>query len=201
MKILHVDSSILSGGSVSRQLTAEIVAAFKAKHADASVTYVDLAVAPFGHLTSAHLGVPQDQPLSADLETDIAASRQTLADFMASDVVVIGAPMYNFTIPSQLKAWMDRLAVANVTFRYTDKGAEGLAGGKKLIVASSRGGMFTPGTPLAPWDHQETYIKTFFGFLGITEVHFVRAEGVAMGPDAKASSIEKATGEAKALAA
>ena len=109
--------------------------------------------------------------------------------------------MYNFTIPSQLKAWLDRLAVANVTFRYTDKGAVGLAGGKKLVVASSRGGVFGPGSPIAALDHQETYLTTFFGFLGITDITFIRAEGVALGPEAKASSIDKAVRAAQALAA
>ena len=149
MKILHVDSSILSDASVSRQLTAEIINSFKSKDATAAVTYLDLGAEPVGHLTGAHLGAAHGAPVPASLEADIAAGRKALDDFMTADVVVIGAPMYNFTIPSQLKAWLDRLAVANVTFRYTDKGAVGLAGGKKLVVASSRGGVFGPGSPIA----------------------------------------------------
>ena len=192
MKILHVDSSILSDASVSRQLTAEIINSFKSKDATAAVTYLDLGAEPVGHLTGAHLGAAHGAPVPASLEADIAAGRKALDDFMTADVVVIGAPMYNFTIPSQLKAWLDRLAVANVTFRYTDKGAVGLAGGKKLVVASSRGGVFGPGSPIAALDHQETYLTTFFGFLGITDITFIRAEGVALGPEAKASSIDKA---------
>ena len=201
MKILHVDSSILSDASVSRQLTAEIINSFKSKDATTAVTYLDLGAEPVGHLTGAHLGAAHGAPVPASLEADIAAGRKALDDFMTADVVVIGAPMYNFTIPSQLKAWLDRLAVANVTFRYTDKGAVGLAGGKKLVVASSRGGVFGPGSPIAALDHQETYLTTFFGFLGITDITFIRAEGVALGPEAKASSIDKAVRAAQALAA
>lgn len=201
MKILHVDSSILSDASVSRQLTAEIINSFKSKDATAAVTYLDLGAEPVSHLTGAHLGAAHGAPVPASLEADIAAGRKALDDFMTADVVVIGAPMYNFTIPSQLKAWLDRLAVANVTFRYTDKGAVGLAGGKKLVVASSRGGVFGPGSPIAALDHQETYLTTFFGFLGITDITFIRAEGVALGPEAKASSIDKAVRAAQALAA
>jgi FMN-dependent NADH-azoreductase len=201
MKILHVDSSILSEGSISRQLTAEIVATLKQAAPGATVTHVDLAAAPLTHLTAAHLGAAQGAPVPSALEADVAASKGALADFLASDVIVIGAPMYNFSVPSQLKAWMDRLAVAGVTFRYSEKGLEGLAGGKKLIVASTRGGVFSAGTPMAALDHQESYLTAFFGFLGITDVSFVRAEGVAMGPEAKANAVDAAIRQAHALAA
>lgn len=201
MKILHVDSSILSEGSISRQLTAEIVATLKQAAPGATVTHVDLAAAPLTHLTAAHLGAAQGAPVPPALEADVAASKGALADFLASDVIVIGAPMYNFSVPSQLKAWMDRLAVAGVTFRYSEKGLEGLAGGKKLIVASTRGGVFSAGTPMAALDHQESYLTAFFGFLGITDVSFVRAEGVAMGPEAKANAVDAAIRQAHALAA
>lgn len=201
MKILHVDSSILFGDSVSRRLTAEIVAALTAKAPQATVSRLDLAAEPVGHLTAAHLGAAQGAPVPAALEADVAAGRKALGAFMEADVVVIGAPMYNFSVPSQLKAWVDRLAVAGVTFRYSEKGPEGLCGGKKVIVASSRGGVFSAGSPIAALDHQESYLTAFFGFLGITDVTFVRAEGVAMGPEAKAASIEAAVREARALVA
>jgi len=201
MKILHVDSSILSEGSISRQLTAEIVATLKQAAPGATVTHIDLAVTPLTHLTAAHLGAAQGAPVPPALEADVAASKGALADFLASDVIVIGAPMYNFSVPSQLKAWMDRLAVAGVTFRYSEKGLEGLAGGKKLIVASTRGGVFSAGTPMAALDHQGSYLTAFFGFLGITDVSFVRAEGVAMGPEAKANAVDAAIRQAHALAA
>ena len=199
MNILHVDSSILADGSVSRQLTAEIVASVKAQHRGATVRYLDLAANPVGHLTAIHLGAAQGAPVPGFLEADVNASKEALTDFVAADVVVIGAPMYNFSIPSQLKAWMDRLAAPNVTFKYTEKGPQGLAGGKKLIVASSRGGIFVEGSPQASLDHQETYIRTFFGFLGITDVTFIRAEGVAMGPEFKANAVGNAAKQAQAL--
>lgn len=109
--------------------------------------------------------------------------------------------MYNFGIPSQLKAWIDRLAVAGKTFRYTEKGPEGLAGSKRLIIASSRGGFFGPGSPAASLDHQETYLRALFGFLGVKDISFVRAEGVAMGPKAREDAVAAAKGEVARLVA
>ena len=109
--------------------------------------------------------------------------------------------MYNFAIPSQLKAWIDRLAVAGKTFRYSEKGAEGLAGGKKVVIASSRGGFYGPQTPIAFLDHQETYLRNIFGFFGISDITFVRAEGVALGADQRAQSIAAAQGAIAGLAA
>jgi FMN-dependent NADH-azoreductase len=124
-----------------------------------------------------------------------------MAEFLAADVIVIGAPMYNFGIPSQLKAWIDRLAVAGKTFTYTPQGPKGLAGGKTIIVASSRGGYYGVGTPLAAIDHQENYLKSTFGFLGITDIRFVRAEGVNISPESKQEAIAAAEQEALKAAA
>ena len=201
MKLLHVDSSILGHGSVSRILSAEMVAALRAGRPDMDVTYRDLSAQPLGHLTAGHLGAPQGAPVEAGLQSDVAAGKAALEEFIEADVVVIGAPMYNFGIPSQLKAWIDRLAVAGKTFRYGAMGPEGLCGGKKVIIASSRGGVFSAGTPTAAFDFQETYLRALFRFLGITDVTFVRAEGVAMGPDARTKSIEAAKVEASRLVA
>ena len=201
MKLLHVDSSILGPGSVSRILSAEVVDALRAGHPDLAVTYRDLASQPLGHLTAAHLGALQGAPVEADVQTDVSAGQAALEEFLAADIVVIGAPMYNFAIPSQLKAWIDRLAVAGKTFRYGARGPEGLAGGKKIIIASSRGGFFGPDTPTAWLDHQESYLRALFGFLGITDLSFVRAEGVAMGPEARAQAISAAKATATRLAA
>ncbi len=202
MKILHVDSSILGPGSVSRQLSAEIVAAEQQLHSGLEVVYRDLAVEPVGHLSGAHLAAAQGTvPEAQPLRHDVAAGQAALEEFLAADIVVVGAPMYNFAIPSQLKAWIDRLAVAGKTFRYTEKGAEGLAGGKKVIVASSRGGYYGPQTPIAFLDHQETYLRNIFGFFGVTDVTFIRAEGVALGPDQRAKSIEAAQSSIAGLAA
>ena len=108
-----------------------------------------------------------------------------MEQFLAADVLVIGAPMYNFSIPSTLKAWIDRVAVAGKTFRYTEKGPEGLAGGKRVIIASGRGGIHTN----APTDFQEAYLRQVFGFLGVTDIEFVRAEGVAYSPQHRSDAI------------
>ena len=199
MKVLHIDSSILGQGSVSRTLSAEVVMAIRAHHPGIEVTYRDLAADPIGHLSGTHLAALRGG--GAAVERDIAAGEAALDEFLAADVVVVGAPMYNFTIPSQLKAWIDRIAVAGKTFRCTANGPEGLARGKKLIVASSRGGFFTPDTPAGALDHQESYLRGLFGFLGITDITFVRAEGVAVSPNAREQAIETAKLEVAKLAA
>jgi FMN-dependent NADH-azoreductase len=202
MKLLHVDSSILGPGSVSRQLSAEIVAAEQRLHPDLQIVYRDLAAEPVAHLSGAHLAAAQGAaPETPEAGRDVAAGQAALEEFLAADIVVVGAPMYNFAIPSQLKAWIDRLAVAGKTFRYTEKGAEGLAGGKKVIVASSRGGFYGPQTPISFLDHQETYLRNVFGFFGITDVAFIRAEGIALGPDQRAKSIADARTSIAGLAA
>jgi FMN-dependent NADH-azoreductase len=202
MKLLHVDSSILGSGSASRALSAQIVAAERGLHPEIAVTYRDLAAQPVAHLSGAHLAATQGaSPEEFALRADIAAGQAALEEFLAADIVVIGAPMYNFGIPSQLKAWIDRLAVAGKTFRYTAKGAEGLAGGKTVIVASSRGGFYGPETPIAFLDHQESYLRGVFGFFGITDVRFVRAEGLALGPDQRARAMAEAAGAIAKLAA
>lgn len=201
MKLLHIDSSILGHGSVSRTLSAEVAAKLRGIRPDIEVTYRDLATEPLEHLTAAHLAALQGAPIDESLLRDVASGEAALDEFLSADVIVVGAPMYNFGIPSQLKAWIDRLAVAGKTFRYGALGPEGLCGGKKLIVASSRGGIFSAGSPTAAFDFQETYLRALFGFLGITDVTFVRAEGVAMGPDMRAKSIDAAKDEVTKLAA
>ena len=202
MKLLHIDSSILGAGSVSRTLSAAIVAAQQAQHPGLQVSYRDLAAQPIGHLSGAHLAagqgaVPEDAALAADFADGVAA----LDAFLAADIVVVGAPMYNFSISTQLKAWIDRLAIAGRTFRYSEKGVEGLAGGKTVIIASSRGGFYGEGTPIAFLDHQETYLKGVFSFFGITDIRFIRAEGVALGDEQRAKSVEGAEAEIEKLAA
>ena len=193
MRLLHVNSSILGAGSASRALSAEIVAAHRQRHPDIDVTYRDLAARPLGHLSGAHLAAAQGaSPEAAALLSDLDAGQAALEEFLAADVVVIGAPMYNFAIPSQLKAWIDRLAMAGKTFRYTVNGPEGLAGGKTVIVASSRGGFYGAETPIAFLDHQESYLRGLFGFLGITDVRFIRAEGLALGVEQRTNAMAEA---------
>lgn len=201
MKLLHVDSSILGQGSVSRDLSADVVATFRGRHPDLAVTRLDLAATPIGHLTAAHLAAAQGAPVDEALKADVAMGQVALEEFLAADIVVIGAPMYNLGVPSQLKAWIDRISVAGKTFSYGEHGPVGLCGGKKLVIASSRGGVYSEGSPAAFFDHQETYLRVAFGFLGIMDITFIRAEGVAMGDDARSGAIASAKKETAALAA
>src|SRR6266851_5941965 len=141
MKLLHVDASILGANSASRRLSAAAVERLNRATPGLEIVYRDLAAEPLSHLTGEHLAAAHGAvPESATVQKDIAASQTALQDFLAADIVVIGAPMYNFTIPSQLKAWIDRIVIAGKTFRYSEAGVQGLAGGKKVIVAISRGG-------------------------------------------------------------
>jgi len=181
MKLLHLDASALGSHSVSRGLTAAIVAELTANNPSTEVIYHDLAANPLPHWT----------PVADASDPAAVLGSQMIEEFLAADVVVIGAPMYNFTIPSQLKAWIDRIAVAGKSFRYTANGPEGLAGGKRLIIVSSRGGVYSQG-PAQPMDFQETYLRAVFGFLGVTDIEFVRAEGVNLGEDNKVESLKSA---------
>ncbi|HZY34500.1 MAG TPA: FMN-dependent NADH-azoreductase [Rhodanobacter sp.] len=182
MKLLHVDSSALGGYSVSRQLTADIVAELKRVTPSLAIHYHDLAAQPLPHWT----------PVADASDPAAVLGTEMLEEFLAADVVVIGAPMYNFAISSQLKAWLDRILVAGKTFRYTANGPEGLAGGKRVIVASSRGGFYGKDTPAAAMDFQEPYLRAAFAFIGITDIQFVRAEGIAIGDEQKAAALKSA---------
>jgi FMN-dependent NADH-azoreductase len=181
MKLLHVDASALGAYSVSRGLTQAIVAEFVASHPGTEVTYRDLHATPLTHWA---LPAGEDDPNAAEGE-------KVLEEFLAADVIVIGAPMYNFSITSSLKAWIDRIAVKGRTFSYGADGPKGLAVGKRVIIASSRGGIYSEG-PAAVMDFQEPYLRAVLGFLGVTDVEFVRAEGVNMGDEHKAQAVEDA---------
>jgi len=180
MKLLHIDSSILRDNSVSRQLTQAIVDQWRQDSPDLEITYRDLAVEAPRHLSAEILGAGAIEPEQhSPMQRDEAAFSATLLDeFLAADVVVLGAPMYNFSIPSQLKAWLDRVMVRGRTFQYTESGPVGLAVGKKAVIVSSRGGIYGEGSPARVMDHQESYLKTALGFMGITDVSVIRAEGV-----------------------
>lgn len=193
MNVLHIDSGILGDHSVSRRLTAAVVAQIKAEQPNATTTYRDLVAQPLPHLSGAHLMAANAKPeeIDANVAADVAESQVVLDEFLAADAIVLGVPMYNFSLPSQLKAWIDRIAVAGKTFRYTAEGPEGLANGKKVIVVSTRGGHYSAG-PAAVMDHQESYLKTVFGFLGITDIEIVRAEGLNLGADSKIQAISEA---------
>ena len=200
MKILHLDSSILGDHSVSRAVSAAIMARLKTLHPDAEVVRHDLAANPIAHLSGRYLAgqspeVQHDQALQEDLTLGGTA----LAEFLSADTVVIGAPMYNFTISSLLKAWVDRVLVAGKTFHYTDKGAEGLAGGKRVIVAASRGGVYSAGSPHASFEHAESYLRCVFAFMGIPAIEVIVAEGIALGPESREKALKSGLEQAAAL--
>ncbi|GAB3360616.1 MULTISPECIES: FMN-dependent NADH-azoreductase [Giesbergeria] len=195
MQLLHIDSAITGAGSVSRQLTAQIVDAWKTAHINTEVSYIDLVADAPGHFTMDAMAprTGQTEGLSETQQRENAVSERLVSQFLAADVVVIGAPFYNFSIPSQLKAWVDRIAQPGRTFRYTANGPEGLAQGKTVIIASTRGGIYSTSEAGQAMEHQESYLQTVLGFFGVTDVRIVRAEGVAMGDAAKAQALELAT--------
>ncbi len=200
MKLLHVDASILGANSASRQLSSAVVERLRRATPDVQITYRDLAADPLWHLSGAHLAAAQGaSPESVDLQQDVASGQAVLGEFLAADVVVIGAPMYNFTIPSQLKAWIDRIVVAGKTFRYGASGPEGLAGNKRVIIAISRGGLYGPGAPAAALEHLETYLRGILGFIGVKDPEFIIAEGLLLGPEQREKSIQNALQAAGAL--
>ncbi|AZR23345.1 FMN-dependent NADH-azoreductase [Xanthomonas vasicola] len=180
MKLLHLDSSVLGANSISRELSAAIVEQQRRLYPEVEVSYRDLDRDPIPHLASQTLA--QTDPAEA------AAAEAVMQQFLQADVIVIGAPMYNFAIPTTLKAWIDRIAVAGRTFQYTANGPEGLAGGKRIIIASARGGIYAEPTN----DFQEPYLRQVFGFLGIDDISVVRAEGVAYSPQHRANALASA---------
>ena len=191
MKLLHIDSSILGDNSASRQLSRDVVKAWQAADPEVVVSYRDLAGEAIEHFSAATLvaaGTPAELR-DAVQKHEAQLSADTLAQFLAADAVVIAAPMYNFTIPTQLKAWIDRIAVAGQTFRYTEAGPEGLCGNKKVIVVSTSGGLHVgQATGVA----HEDYLKVMLGFMGITDVEFVRAHGLAYGDEVRTQAMNDA---------
>lgn len=191
MKLLHIDSSILGDNSASRALSAAVVKAWQAAEPGVQMTYRDLASEGINHFSGATLGAlgtaAELRDATQKHEAELSAS--SLAEFLAADALVIGAPMYNFTIPTQLKAWIDRIAVAGQTFRYTEAGPEGLCGNKKVIIVSTAGGLHAGQASGAA---HEGYLTLLFGFLGITDIEFVRAEGLAYGDEMRSKALSDA---------
>jgi FMN-dependent NADH-azoreductase len=201
MKLLHIDSSISGEASASRELTAAIVTALTEVTPGLEVTRRDLDANPLPHLDSALLTTIRPSS-PADATTPAAYKAAAVLDeFLDADIVVIGAPMYNFTIPSQLKAWIDRILVGGKTFSYSEAGPKGLAGGKKVIIASSRGGLYGPGMPFAANDFQEPYLRAVFRFIGIEDIEIIRAEGIAFGPEHRDAAIQAALADIASVVA
>lgn len=191
MKLLHLDSSILGDASASRQLSHAVVEAWQAAEPDVQVIYRDLASDALSHLSAASLvaaGTPAELRDAAQRH-EAELSETTLEEFLAADAIVIGAPMYNFALPSQLKAWIDRITVAGKTFSYTENGPQGLAGGKKVVIVSTAGGMHA-GQPSGA--AHEDYLKFVLGFVGIDDIQVVRAEGLSYGEEPRAAALKAA---------
>ena len=199
MKLLHIDSSVLGPQSVSRQVSAAIVDRLRQAASGLEVNYRDLTLTPLAHLSGPHLAAAQGAAPEAALQQDLAAGQAVLDEFLAADIVVLGAPMYNFTIPSQLKAWIDRILVSGKTFKYGPQGVQGLAGNKRVIVAVSRGGYYGPGTPTATGEHLETYLRWVFGFIGVANPEFISADGIGVGPEHRERAVAGALKAASSL--
>ena len=177
MTILRIDSSITGENSVSRQLTDAIIGKLRVAQPHEAIAVRDLVADPLGHLQLADL-----------------ADMSVVDEFLNASTVVIGAPMYNFSVPSQLKSWIDRIAIAGKTFAYSADGPVGLAGGKRVIIALSRGGYYGPESPAASFEHLQTYLAAVFGFMGVTP-DFVQANGIAVGPEQRAAGIANGIAE------
>lgn len=188
--LLQINASMFSGNGQSTRLANQFVAAWRNNNPEGTVSLRDLGDDPIPHLTAQSLGALMTKP------EDRTAEQQAFVDFAdglidelkSADIIVIGLPMYNFGVPSTLKAYFDHVARAGVTFRYTDKGAEGLVTGKKAYVFAARGGKYV-GTPI---DTQTSYVKDFLRFIGIEDVEFVYAEGLNMGEESKQTALENA---------
>jgi FMN-dependent NADH-azoreductase len=199
--ILHIDSSPLGERSVSRKLTAKILRELQDTHPHSRIVTRDLGISPMPHLNGLTLGsffTPPEQRNEA-LHEAVKLSDQAIDEVLAADIIVIGAPMWNFGIPSALKAWIDHIVRAGRTFKYGAAGPESLLPkGKKVIIVSSRGGIYSAG-PMKLMDYQETYLTAVFGFIGLSDVSFVRAEGIAMGPEAAAAALKAAEAQVGAV--
>ncbi|TFW18846.1 FMN-dependent NADH-azoreductase [Duganella callida] len=201
-KVLHIDSSVRSSGSLSRQLGGEYIAKLKARDPSTTVVTRDLAANPVPHLTETMMGAyftPAEQR-NAEQAFAIKTSDTLVDELLAADTIVIGAPMYNFSVTSALKAWIDHVARAGRTFQYGANGPEGLVKGKKVVIFVASGGVYSEG-PAAVYDHVTTYLRSALGFLGMTDVTFVVAEGVAMGEEAVNNALSKSRAQIEAIAA
>jgi FMN-dependent NADH-azoreductase len=196
MKLLHLDSSIMGPHSVSRLLSARVVEQLRQEVPGLSVTYRDLAATPIPHLSGPYVAVTRggaDLPVDDALREDLALGDAVMQEFLAAEFVVIGVAFYNFSISSQLKAWIDRIAIAGKTFRYTDSGhVKGLAGDKRVILAVARGGFYGDGSPAQAMEHAETYLRGAFSFIGVTNLEVIAADGLRVSAEQRQLAVEQA---------
>lgn len=196
MKILHLDSSVTGDKSVSRPLSAAAAEQLQKSNPGAEYMYRDLVKNTLRHYTAVlRLYGENLEQVTPEQKAEMETGKEILDEFLAADTVLIGAPMYNFSVPSQLKAWIDLICVAGTTFRYGPNGPEGQCGGKRVIVISTRGGAYGPGSPFEPFDHQEKYLRDVFTFLGVKDITVITAEGVAQGPEKAAAAVNAAKGK------
>ena len=197
--LLQINSSIHNGKGQSSQLADQFVAAFRERNPDARIIRRDLAAEAVPHLTAERFGafIANPEQLSTEQRAVLAYSDALISELKAADVIVLGLPMYNFGVPSHLKAYFDHVARAGVTFRYTSSGPQGLLTGKKVYVFAARGGVYG-GSEL---DTETGYVRVFLRFLGMDDVEFVHAEGLARGPEMRDASLAKAAEQARRLAA
>jgi FMN-dependent NADH-azoreductase len=199
--ILIVDSAATGEASISRKLTRALAETLQRRDPAARIVHRDVGAAPIPHLTEATVpAIRAGIVETPEAGRALALSDELIAELKGADVIVIGAPMYNFGMPSTLKAWFDHILRAGITFRYSAAGPEGLVTGKRAIVIEARAGLYSEG-PAAAMDSQEPHLRTLLGFMGIADVAFVRAEKLAFGPEAAAAAIEEAIGEIEAFAA
>ena len=197
MKILQIKSSVFNGHGQSSRLAEEFVARLREQHPEAKLVQRDLVADPVPHLDGARAGAffAKPEERTPEQRAVIAYSDALIDELRRADVLVLGLPMYNFGVPSQLKAWFDHIARAGVTFKYTEKGAVGLLSGKKAYVFATRGGVY------GDHDAQTQFVRQFLGFIGIAEVEFVYAEGLAISPESRNNSLIAAQARSQRLAA
>ena len=196
MNLLHLDSSILGPHSVSRSLSSSVVDQLRQKVPGLRVTYRDVAAEPIPHLSGPYVAATRggvDAPPNAALSEDLALGEAVMQEFLAADIVVIGVAFYNFSISSQLKAWIDRIAIAGKTFRYTESGQlQGLAGNKRVILTVARGGFYGDGSPAQAMEHAETYLRSAFSFIGVTKLDVIEANGLKVSAEQREIAIAQA---------
>ena len=186
--ILVLNSSISGEASISRLLVADAVAELTSRDPDAKIVFRDLAADPIPHLLPSTVAGVRAQPTTPPEHEARALSDKLIAELRATDVIVIGAPMYNFSVPTTLRSWFDHVLRAGETFSYSEAGPKGLLTGKKVIVVESRGGLYSEGPAVAA-DFQEPYLRYLLGFVGLTDVTFIRAEKIGYGPEARDQAV------------
>ncbi|WP_249692329.1 NAD(P)H-dependent oxidoreductase [Stappia sp. WLB 29] len=201
LKVLAITSSALGDASASNKLVNDTVDQLKSRNPGLQLTVRDLGAGQVPHLDlDGATAIRGGEPANAAQAAAQKLSDELIAEVKAADVLVIGAPMYNFGIPSTLKSWFDYVLRAGVTFRYTEAGPEGLMTGKRAIIVATRGGLYSEG-PAKPMDSQEPHLRTMLGFIGITDISFVYAEKLAFGPEAREASIGEAERKLEELVA